>query len=286
MTHASLEKETVADAGHAGDSAPPNVAEAAVAEATVSPAPMLGAVSPQELAAAIVHEVSQPLTALLANAEAGLRWVERPSPDLDEVRRSVEAILVDGRRACDLIRGIRSFLGKQPLVRQEIRVQALIEDAVRAVRHDIARAKVDLRLHVAPRLPAVSGHPVQLQQVLVNLILNATQAMMGQGARRRIFVSTCRADPGHVAITIRDTGPGIDQEHMGRLFEPFFTTRHDGMGMGLAICRMAVAAHGGLIDVDSAPGAGATFRVLIPVSEASEPARPASQPAARTPPFA
>lgn len=265
MTHASLEKENGTRTVNIRESS-----ETFGNETEGLLSPQVGPrVALDELAAAIVHEVSQPLTAVLTNAEAGLRWMQRPSPDLGEVRRSMEAILAEGRRACEVIKGMKAFLGKEPLVREWLSVSALVADALQVVRIDLARAKVQVRLNVDATLPPIEGNKVQLQQVLVNLMLNATQAMSDQKAPRRLVVSASLPNDASIAIAVRDTGPGIARDHATRLFDPFFTTKRDGMGMGLAICRMAAAAHGGLIDVESAPGSGATFRLVIPVQAPS-----------------
>jgi len=220
--------------------------------------------TPPELAAAMVHEISQPLTALLINAEAGLQWLQCLSPDLQEVRQSVEAIRAEGRRACDLIRGFRQVLDNDVLIQEDLGVTDLVEDSVQLVLQDIDREQVDLSLQVESRIPCVVGNRAQLQQVLVNLLLNAIQAMSGQQVQRRLVVTAHQDSPASVAISILDTGPGISKDDLGRLFEPFFTTKGEGRGMGLAICRTVAAAHGGWINVDGAAGAGATFRLVLP----------------------
>lgn len=212
----------------------------------------------------MVHEISQPLTALLINAEAGLQWLQCSSPDLQEVRQSVEAIRAEGRRACDLIRGFRQVLGGDVLIREDLSVADLVEDSVQLVLQDIDLEKVDLSVEVESRLPCVLGNRAQLQQILVNLLLNATQAMSGQEGQRRLVVTAHQDSPASVAISILDTGPGISKDDLGRLFEPFFTTKGEGRGMGLAICRTVAAAHGGRISVDGAAGTGATFCLILP----------------------
>lgn len=223
------------------------------------------AIATEEPTAAIAHEVGQPLTALLLHAEAGLRWLNRPTPVLEEVRQSLEAILSEGRRANEILKLIRASLARAPLRRETLTIPALVESAIAISRPAITSAEVDLHLDLGPTLPTIRGNAVQLQQLLVNLILNATQAMSGQKTCRRLTVSACQPDPDTLAIAVSDTGPGIAPESAECVFAPFFTTKRDGMGMGLAICRMAAEAHGGRIAVESLPGAGATFQLLLPL---------------------
>jgi len=271
MTYAALEKELSKPAGD-GDDSPVVFAIDTVKRKPASEADpsertrTAGLATLEELAAAIVHEVSQPLTAVLTNAEAGLRWLQRSSPDVEEARWTLECIRSEARRANDIVRGIRGWFGMIPLGREALTVHSLVEDAIRLVQPDLASAEVDLRVETGGSLPAVIGNRVQLQQILVNLILNATQAMVGQSTPRRIVV-TCEPKPDCVAIGVCDTGPGIAKEHVDRLFDPFFTTKRDGMGLGLAICRMTVEAHGGRILVESPPGGGARFQLVLPIGQ-------------------
>ncbi|MBU8974561.1 PAS domain S-box protein [Lysobacter sp. MMG2] len=219
-----------------------------------------------ELTASIAHEVNQPLMAVVTNGEAGMRWLRRETPDLPEVESAIARIISEGRRAAEIVHRIRAFLAKVPVQRQRMEVASVVEEAARLVQHELARERVKLRVDIAAHLPAVDGDRVQLQQVLVNLMVNAGQAMASQPAPRMVTLTAAPASDGQVAIRVHDTGPGIAAEHLARLFDPFFTTRPQGMGMGLAISRTIAEAHGGRLHVESEPGHGAAFTLLLPTA--------------------
>ena len=221
-----------------------------------------------ELTASIAHEVNQPLMAVVTNGEAGMRWLRRDPPDLKEVETAMGRVISEGRRASDIVKRIRAFLSKAPAEPAELSVASLIEEASALVERELARAGVQLSIKAPDGLPTILGDRVQLQQVLVNLMVNASQAMADQPGDRRLAVEAS-AGGGRVEITVSDTGPGIAPENLQRLFDPFFTTKADGMGMGLAICRTTVEAHGGTLTVESTPPHGATFRLSLPAKEAS-----------------
>ena len=216
-----------------------------------------------ELTASLAHEVNQPLMAVVTNGEAGLRWLHRDPPDLHEVEAAITRTVREARRASEIVKRVRAFLAKRSTPREPLDASLLIEDAVRLVQHELNREAVQLHVAVTADLPAVHGDAVQLQQVLVNLLINASQAMAGQANARQLVVEAQPGAPGEVAISIADSGPGIDSAHLDTLFQPFFTTKPDGMGMGLAICRSTAEAHGGRLSVESAPGHGATFRLVL-----------------------
>ena len=216
-----------------------------------------------ELTASLAHEVNQPLMAVVTNGEAGLRWLHRDPPELHEVEAAITRTVGEARRASEIVKRVRAFLAKRSTPREALDAGVLIEDAVRLVQHELNREAVQLRVAVAADLPAVHGDAVQLQQVLVNLLINASQAMAGQANARQLVVDAQPGAAGEVAISIADSGPGIDSAHLETLFQPFFTTKPEGMGMGLAICRSTAEAHGGRLSVESAPGHGATFRLVL-----------------------
>ncbi|WP_287306027.1 ATP-binding protein [Mesorhizobium sp.] len=221
-----------------------------------------------ELTASIAHEVSQPLMAVVTNGEAGMRWLRREPPEFNEVEIALGRVVAEGRRASDIVKRIRAFLMKAPSHRDELALSALLEDAAALVQRELAKVNVQLKIELQPHLPNIRGDRVQLQQVLVNLMINAAHAMAGQRGARMQFITAAKTEVNDIEIIVRDTGPGIPHEHLQRLFEPFFTTKPDGMGMGLAICKTTVEAHGGRMTVESLPGQGATFRVTLPSGDA------------------
>jgi PAS domain S-box-containing protein len=218
-----------------------------------------------ELTASIAHEVNQPLAAIVTSGEAGMRWLRRDVPQLDEVASAIGRIVSEGRRASEIVTRIRAFLKKNPADQNLLGIAEIISEAATLVERELSKEGVSLEIKVRPDLPSIRGDRIQLQQVLVNLLVNASQAMAQQSGPR---IVTLRADldgSGSLVVTVEDTGPGIEATDLPRLFEPFFTTKQDGMGMGLAICQTTVEAHGGRLTVESVPGAGATFRLTMPV---------------------
>ena len=220
-----------------------------------------------ELSASIAHEVNQPLAAIVTSAEAGLRWLRRDVPDLKEVTTSIGHVVAQGRRASEIVTRIRTFLKKAPPQRDMLQIGEIIEEATALVARELAKDKVTLTVESQPSLPPIRGDRVQLQQVLVNLLINAGQAMAGQPGSRTITLRAGSEDSETLAITVQDSGPGIQPEDLPRLFDPFFTTKDGGMGMGLAICRTTVEAHGGRLSVASTLGAGTTFHLTLPSSQ-------------------
>jgi PAS domain S-box-containing protein len=222
-----------------------------------------------ELAASIAHEVSQPLMAVVTNGEAGIRWLRRDPPELKEAETTLGRVVAEGRRASDIVKRIRAFLKKAPSHRGELALPALVDDATALVERELARANVRLQVDISAGLPAVHGDRIQLQQVLVNLMINAAHAMAGQMEQRLLSIAATQSTAESVEIAVRDTGPGVAQEHLQRLFEPFFSTKQDGMGMGLAICKTTAETHGGRLTVENELGRGAVFRLTLPVVNAS-----------------
>jgi PAS domain S-box-containing protein len=217
-----------------------------------------------ELAASIAHEVNQPLAAIATNASAGLRWLNRPTPDLDEVRTLTTNIVADAKRAGEIIARIRGMATRRGPDQSALDINSVVRDAVQFLRHELQGKGVSVALHLDPALPTTTGDRTQLQQVLVNLLLNAEQSM-GESPRREIAVTT-KADGGKIEVAVRDTGHGIPPEHLDRLFRTFFSTKADGMGMGLPICRSIVETHGGAIGATNNAGGGATFAFTLPIA--------------------
>ena len=221
-----------------------------------------------ELAASIAHEVNQPLAAVTTNGNACLRWLNRSEPDLFEARLALDRILADTQRASEVIRRIRALARKCESQRLPLDLNALLRDTAGLVQRELSNHRIVLELHLAPGLPPVEGDAVQLQQVVINLLMNAMQAIDGAAAdwlrrQQRIVLST-RLDGGQVEIEVADSGPGLSELQAGRLFEAFYTTKADGMGMGLAICRSIVEAHGGSIRAVAHAGPGATLAFALP----------------------
>lgn len=215
-----------------------------------------------ELAASIAHEVNPPLAAIATNASAGLRWLNRPTPDLDEVRTLTTNIVDDAKRAADVIARIRGMATRRGPDQASLDINAVIRDALQFLHHELQGKGVSIAVHLDAALPTITGDRTQLQQVLVNLLLNAEQAM-AESPRREIAVTT-RAAGGKIEVAIHDSGHGIPPEHMDRLFRTFFSTKTDGMGMGLPICRSIVETHGGTITASNNEGGGATFTFTLP----------------------
>jgi PAS domain S-box-containing protein len=226
-----------------------------------------------ELAASIAHEVSQPLTAIETNTEASMLWLQRSPPNLEEVRELSARTAVEVQRAADIIHRIRSMAVRAEPEHQNIELNSIVQEAMLFLRHELQRNEVHSSLQLGSQLPNVFGDRVQLQQVVVNLAINAIQAMAStKNVPRVLTVRTSRTASGNVAIHIEDTGPGIDDEAFERLFESFFTTKATGMGIGLPICRSIVEAHGGEISADHREeGTGALFTILLPAASTGEP---------------
>ncbi|WP_256222586.1 PAS domain S-box protein [Pseudomonas sp. Pf153] len=220
-----------------------------------------------ELAASIAHEVNQPLAAVTTYAEAGLRWLDRDVPHISETRSAMEQILGQARRASEVIRRIRRMSRNVDHYRTTLDLREVLLESLELVRHETRRSKVRLEYHFDDALPAIHADRVQLQQVIINLMTNSVQAMRANRTRNRFIrmeASLQAADT--IKILIQDSGPGICKSAMSKLFLPLFTTKIDGMGMGLSICRSIVEAHGGSIWADNTPDSGAVIYFTLPVA--------------------
>jgi C4-dicarboxylate-specific signal transduction histidine kinase len=217
-----------------------------------------------ELSASIAHEVGQPLSAIVTNGEACLRWLHRQPPDIEEIEGCVSQMRDQANRAAEIVQRVRALMKGAPPDRAPISINDLVEEAIAVIRRDIERQGGLLTRRLASGLPLILGDRVQLQQVLVNLIINALQSMASVGGRRELIVQS-RLDPeGNVVVAVKDSGPGIQEANLQQLFEPFFTTRSAGMGMGLAIASSIVEAHRGQIWASNNPDGGATFSFSLP----------------------
>jgi C4-dicarboxylate-specific signal transduction histidine kinase len=201
-----------------------------------------------QLAASIAHEVNQPITGVVTNAQAALRWLGGQPPDLEEIRHSLNDIAKDGIRAGDVIGRIRALVKKMPLRHDRLDINEAILEVIELTRSELVRKGVSLQTRLAKDLPLIPGDRIQLQQVILNLIINAVEAMsdVHQGSRE-LLISTAEEKSNGVRVEVRDSGPGLSPESHKRLFDPFYTTKPDGMGMGLSICRSIIEAHGGRV---------------------------------------
>jgi PAS domain S-box-containing protein len=218
-----------------------------------------------ELSASIAHELGQPLGAIVTSGEACLRWLGHRTPQLEEVRACVEHMIAEGRRASEIVLRVRSLTKGDAPQKTQLELNDVVNEVVLLVQREVSNQRISLRLELASGLPRLLGDRVQLQQVLINLVINGIQAMadIGDGARD-LLIESRRDNDGHVVVAVQDSGPGIDPENADRLFDAFFTTKADGMGMGLSICRSIIEAHGGRLWASSHAGHGATFQFSLP----------------------
>jgi len=221
-----------------------------------------------QLAAALAHEINQPLSAILRNAEAAEIFMEEASPDLDEIRAIVADIRKDDERAGSVIERMRSMLRRQELDTRPLDVGELVGSVLALLKADSAERHIRLDVKVPQDLPFVLGDRVHIQQVLLNLIINGMDAIDGSESQDRCVTVIAVADTTRaVQIAVSDTGSGIPPEKLAIVFEPFFTTKTKGMGMGLPICRSIIEAHGGRFWAENNPANGATFRFTVPVAD-------------------
>ena len=219
-----------------------------------------------QLTASIAHEVSQPLAGILVNGGACLRWLKREQPEIDEVRASVERIVASAERATCIINNLHALARREPPKRTLVDLNTVVEETVAFVRSEVNRSGIFLELQLDRGAPMVAADRVQIQQLFINIINNAIQAMAGSvEAIRQIRVRTHQTATSRVVVDIADTGPGIRGGDLERLFTPFFSTKDNGMGMGLSICRTIMEHHGGSIHVSNNSGPGATFHIEFPL---------------------
>jgi signal transduction histidine kinase len=218
-----------------------------------------------EMTASIAHEINQPLAAVVANAEACLRWLDRGTPDLDAARRSVEWIIDDGNRASEVIRRVRALANKTDIEKAPLDVNDVVSEVIALVQRELTSHQVSLRMELASAPPMILGDRVQLQQVIINLVMNGIEAMQSVMDRRReLLIRSGQDEARRVLVSVTDCGVGIPAEDADRLFNAFFTTKSGGTGMGLSICRSIVEAYGGRLSASGNEGPGATFQFVLP----------------------
>jgi PAS domain S-box-containing protein len=224
-----------------------------------------------QLAASIAHEVNQPLGAMVANAAACEFWLAAEEPQPAKARTVLKNIVADGQRASAIIGRIRAQLDSQPTRKEPVDINQVIHDAVALAGYELQRNGIAIDTALAAALPRVEADRIQLQQVMLNLIVNGMEATMAAGGSREILIASEEHPAGGVAVTVKDSGTGLDAENAARLFDPFYTTKATGMGMGLAICRSTIEAQGGRIWAEPNAPRGAVFRFTLPaVSERIE----------------
>jgi signal transduction histidine kinase len=217
------------------------------------------------VAAAIAHEVRQPLSAMMTNADAGLHWLNRSIPGLDEAKATFQQIVADGHRAAEVIESIRANFKKDARNRGSLDINELVGEALALTRGDLQRHRILVQSELNAQVPRVRGDRIQLQQVLLNLITNAIDSMAARDGARVLCVRSEVHDGGGVIVSVADTGTGIGSQELERIFDPLFTTKSGGMGMGLSICRSIIEAHEGQLWVTADKGRGAIFHFTMPV---------------------
>jgi PAS domain S-box-containing protein len=220
-----------------------------------------------QLSASIAHEVNQPIGAAVTNAHAALRWLGATPPNMDEVRQALSRIVTNGNRATDVLSRIRAFIKKAPPRKDGLDVNQAVQEVVALTRSEAKKNKVAVQMQLAEGLPVVQGDRVQLQQVLLNLIINAIEAMsVSDNGSRRLLISSARSESNDVSVEVQDSGPGLTEASADKMFQAFYTTKSAGLGMGLSICRSIVEAHGGQLRAAAGDPTGAIFTFTLPAS--------------------
>ena len=218
-----------------------------------------------EIVGALAHEFSQPLTAVLANAQASKRLIEGDAPDLDEIANIIDDMIADARRSGDIMSRLRALLRKQAIATAALDVNAVVEEVATLLHGEAELGNIDMDLHLAEGLPPVLGDAVQLQQVLVNLIRNGFDAMQSVSiGERTLVIETAHDAASAVRVSVHDTGVGVDEQDIQSLFTPFHTTKSTGLGMGLAISRSIIEEHRGEIWAERNPDRGVSFHFTLP----------------------
>jgi C4-dicarboxylate-specific signal transduction histidine kinase len=217
-----------------------------------------------QLSASIAHEVSQPIAGADASGHAALRWLAKEPPDLEEAKRAIEHVIRDVKRAGDVIGWIREFIKRAPRHKGSVDINQAIGEVLELTGAEVVRNGLSVKTQLAEDLPPVEGARVELRQLILNLIINAIEAMSGTSEGARELVITSDHQDSSVVVTIKDSGPGLTQAALKRVFDPFYTTKPNGLGMGLSICRSIAEAHGGGLWAETNVPCGAIFRLIVP----------------------
>ncbi|MGY0574649.1 ATP-binding protein [Bradyrhizobium sp. RDM12] len=218
-----------------------------------------------QLSASIAHEVNQPIGATLNNASAALHWLSKEPADLEKAREALNRIFANGKRVSEVVGRIRALFKKAPLRKEDVDINEAILEVITLTRGEIVKNGISVKSQLADDLPLIQGDRVQLQQVIMNLIINAIEALsaVSEGARE-LVITTHTGEPSGVLVVVRDSGPGLSSEGLERIFDAFNTTKPGGLGMGLSICRTIIEAHGGRLWATAAQPHGATFEFTLP----------------------
>jgi C4-dicarboxylate-specific signal transduction histidine kinase len=224
-----------------------------------------------ELTASIAHEVNQPLAAIMASGDSCTAWLASEPPNLDKARAAAGRMIKAATQASEIVQRVRALFKKTPSAATSVDMNELIEETISFVHHEAQRKNVSLRADFGAGLPTVGGDRVQLEQVILNLMMNAIECMAGLDRQpKQILIRSALPNPGELLVSVADTGPGIDAEHANRLFAPFFTTKPQGIGMGLAICRSIIEAHGGRLWAENNESGGAVFHFILPIKATNQ----------------
>jgi PAS domain S-box-containing protein len=224
-----------------------------------------------ELTASIAHEVSQPLAAAIASGDSCTAWLASEPPNLEKARVAASRMIQAATQANAIVQRVRALFKKTPSITISVDMNELIEETMSFVHGEAQRKNVSFRAELDDALPRVSGDRVQLEQVILNLMMNGIESMAGLDSEpKRVLIRSALPNPGEILVSVADTGPGIDSQHAGRLFAPFFTTKPQGIGMGLPISRSIIEAHGGRLWAEKNEPRGAVFHFILPLKAPSE----------------
>jgi C4-dicarboxylate-specific signal transduction histidine kinase len=223
-----------------------------------------------QLTASVAHDISQPITGVITSGNAAVRWLSHEPPELEAARRAIERVLRDAKHAADVIGRVREHIRKAPPQSARFDINEAIREVIDLTHGEAARERVSVQMQLAAGLPSVEGDRVQLQQVTLNLVVNAIEAMSGDCGTRELLVQTREAEASEVLVTVQDTGPGLDPTKPERVFEAFYTSKSNGLGLGLSICRSIVEGHGGRLWASANAPRGAVFHFTVPAQSRAD----------------